>query len=220
MTVQLKRKHFYFLEKFYTDLVVWTLPGFASLRATPNQVTIANLLNGILIFWLIAHRHFVPAAVLIQLYLFLDILDGNLARYREMSTKLGAVLDQIGDRFFYNGVAIVVGLASGNHWGWIAFFLLAHNLHALAATFYIVPAIRKMPSFRRFGPKQWLMDRGFILGMDLSTQDLLMTALIATPWRAAIVPVCATLYFADLLFRLAELHRNRTSPPARSGRAT
>ena len=54
MAIQLKRKHFYLLERHYTTLAVATLPAFARLRVTPNQVTSANLLNGLLIFGLIA----------------------------------------------------------------------------------------------------------------------------------------------------------------------
>ena len=213
MAIQLKRKHFYLLERHYTTLAVATLPAFARLRVTPNQVTSANLLNGLLIFGLIATGHFLAAAVLIQLYLFLDILDGNLARYRDMSSKLGAVLDNFGDRFFYNGVMLVIGWTTGNSWLWILAFLLAHNLHAAAATFIIVPAIRKNPGFRRFAFKQALMDRGYIFGMDLSSQDLIMSLLLPTPWRIWIVPTCALLYAADLVFRLLELARNRTPPP-------
>ncbi len=214
MATQLKRKHFYFLEKHYTDLVIWTLPGFARIGITPNQVTIVNLLNGFLIFGLIACRLYIPAALLIQFYLFLDILDGNLARYREQATKLGAVLDHIGDRLFYNGVILVLGLTTPVHWIWILLFLVVHNLHSLSATYYIVPAIRKMQTFQRFGLKKALMDRGYILGMDLSTQDLILSALIATPWRIRIIPIVTVLYLADLIYRLLELERNRRINPA------
>ena len=210
MPIPLKRKHFYFLERLYTLLAVQTLPAFARLRITPNQVTLANLLNGLVIFALIATDRSLAAAILIQLYLFLDILDGNLARYRNMASKLGAVLDNFGDRFFYNIVIVVIGWTAGNSWLWILAFLLAHNLHAAAATFVIVPAIKRNPGFRRFAFKQALMDRGHIFGMDLSTQDLIMSVLLPTPWRIWIVPACALLYAADLLFRLAELARNRT----------
>ena len=214
MATQLKRKHFYLLEKHYTDVAVWTLPWMAKIGITPNQVTIVNLLNGFLIFGLITFHQYVPAAILIQLYLFLDILDGNLARYRELSTKLGAVLDHVGDRLFYNGVIIALGLATPAPWIWILLFLVAHNLHSLAATYYIVPAIRNMHTFQRFGLKKALMDRGYILGMDLSTQDLVLTALIATPWRIWIIPIVTVLYLADLIYRLIELERNRRINPA------
>ena len=216
MTPPLKRKHFYFLEKYHTLLAVRTLPAFARLGVTPNQVTVANLLNGLAIMALVLRGQWLPAAALVQLYLFLDILDGNLARYRDMSSRLGAILDNFGDRFFYNGVAVAVGWAVGNSWAWILFFLLAHNLHAAAATFVIVPAIRKNPAFRRFAFKQALMDRGHIFGMDLSSQDLIMSVLLPSPWRIWIVPACALLYAADLVFRLVELARNRPPPPPAS----
>lgn len=207
--VHLKRKHFYLLEKIHTRISGWTLPFFARLRVTPNQITLANLVNGLVIFGLIGAHQWIPAAILIQLYLFLDVLDGNLARYRQMSSPLGAVLDHFNDRFFYNGVMVALTLSTPTHWGWLVFFLLAHNLHAAAATYYIVPAIRRNPDFRRFALKQRLMDRGYILGMDLSSQDLILTILLPTPWRPWIVPACAILYAADLLLRLAEVLRNR-----------
>ena len=97
MPAPLKRKHFYVLEKHYTDLAVRCLPTLAKTGLTPNQVTIANLINGLVIMAAIAAHQYLLAAILTQLYLFLDILDGNLARYREMSTRLGAILDKIGE---------------------------------------------------------------------------------------------------------------------------
>ena len=213
MAVPLKRKHFYVLEKHYTDLAVKLLPRLAPIGLTPNQVTIANLLNGLLIMASIAGHQYILAAVLTQLYLFLDILDGNLARYREMSTPLGAILDKIGDRFFYNGVMIVLGLTTPVHWIWIVLFLLAHNLHSIAATFYIVPTIRTMPTFKRFGLKKVWMNHGYILGMDLSTQDLLISLLIVTPGRVWILPAVTILYLVDLIYRLIELEQNRRLAP-------
>lgn len=214
MAAPLKRKHFYVLEKHYTDLAVRCLPALAKTGLTPNQVTIANLLNGLVIMGAIAAHQYLLAAILTQLYLFLDILDGNLARYREMSTRLGAILDKIGDRFFYNGVMVVLGLVLPVHWIWIVLFLLAHNLHAIAATFYIVPAIRTMPAFRRFGLKKTWMAHGYILGMDLSTQDLLLSVLIVTPLRIWILPIVTILYLVDLIYRLIELELNRRLEPA------
>ena len=205
----LKRQHFYWVEKIYTDAVIRMLPAIAKTGITPNQVTILNILNGLLILLLIGQQHYIPAALLIQLYLVLDILDGNLARYRQLSSRLGAILDNMGDRFFYNAVIVVIGIATKTDWMWIGFFLLAHNLHAALATYYIVPRIRKMEDFKRFAVKQWLMDRGYILGMDLSSQDLIMSVLLVTPWRTTIVPIVAWLYLLDLVFRLIELWRNR-----------
>ncbi len=205
MTEIRKRPHYYLLEKLYTECAIQVLPLAARLGVTPNQVTSFNLLNGLLICGLILLESYWIAAILVQLYLFADVLDGNLARYREMSSKLGAVLDNLGDRFFYNAVMIAVGHSVGNHWGWIVFFLCAHNLHAAMATYYIVPRIRRIEHFKRFAIKQWLMDRGYILGMDLSTQDLLLSVLLVTPLLSWIVPVVGALYLLDLVFRLLEL---------------
>ena len=208
MNETLKRKHFYLTEKWYTRLAILVSPTVAAAGVAPNHVTILNIVNGLVICGLILMRQYWIAAFLIQLYLFLDVLDGNLARYRQMSSRLGAALDNIGDRFFYNAVMIAVGIVVGNHWGWMVFFLVAHNLHAALATYYIVPRIKRLENFKRFRIKQALMDRGYILGMDLSSQDLLLSVLLITPWRALIVPVVGVLYLVDLLFRLWELRLN------------
>ncbi len=209
MNETLKRKHFYLTEKWYTRLAILVLPKVAAAGVAPNHVTIFNIVNGLVICGLILMRHYWISAFFIQFYLFLDVLDGNLARYRQMSSRLGALLDNIGDRFFYNAVMIAVGISLGNSWAWITFFLVAHNAHAALATYCIVPRIRKAEHFERFAVKQWCMDRGYILGMDLSTQDLILSAfLVTTPLRIWIVPVVSGLYFLDIALRLLELMRN------------
>jgi len=200
-----KRPHYYVIEKLYTELTIVLLPFLVRTRLSPNQVTLVNYANGFLIMALIATQRFVPAALLIQVYLFLDIVDGNLARYTGKTTRLGQILDHIGDRFFYNAVMIVLGLCTPVHWGWIIAFLGVHNTYAAVTTYYIVPAIRRIADFRRFGLKKVLMDRGFLLGMDLCTQALIITLLIATPWQGLILPIVTALYLGDLVFRLMEL---------------
>ncbi|MFY9394210.1 MAG: hypothetical protein WAP36_05920, partial [Halanaerobiales bacterium] len=72
----------------------------------------------------------------------------------------------------------------------------------------IVPHIRKMNSFRRDRVKQYLMDKGIILGMDLSTQDLITSLLILTPYKEWIIYLSTSLYGIDLIYRLIELNRN------------
>lgn len=200
-----KRDHYYLVEKIYTELVLHLLPLIGRTPLTPNQITLANYLNAVIVLVLIIDQWFLPAAMLIQLYLVLDILDGNLARYKQQFSKLGAKLDNIGDRFFYNAIMIAIGWATQMHWGSIMAFLIAHNAHSYIATTYIVPRIRKARNFKRFAIKQWLMDKGYILGMDLSFQAAIVSILLLTPYREWALPITTALYGLDLTFRLIEV---------------
>ncbi|MGB4492991.1 MAG: CDP-alcohol phosphatidyltransferase family protein, partial [Halanaerobiales bacterium] len=166
MDTILKRDHFYLMEGIYTRLIVKLLPYVGKSFLTPNMITSINIINTVVVFLSMWSGKYILAAILVQLYLFLDILDGNLARYQKKSTRIGAILDQISDRLFYNGVIIVLGLKIEINILWILAYLLIHNLYGIIATFYIVPHIRKMNSFRRDRVKQYLMDKGIILGMD------------------------------------------------------
>jgi phosphatidylglycerophosphate synthase len=196
------------MEGIYTRLIVKLLPYVGKSFLTPNMITSINIINTVVVFLSMWSGKYILAAILVQLYLFLDILDGNLARYQKKSTRIGAILDQISDRLFYNGVIIVLGLKIEINILWILAYLLIHNLYGIIATFYIVPHIRKMNSFRRDRVKQYLMDKGIILGMDLSTQDLITSLLILTPYKEWIIYLSTSLYGIDLIYRLIELNRN------------
>ena len=63
MAAPLKRKHFYVLEKHYTNLAVRCLPALSKTGLTPNQVTIANLINGMVIMASIATHQYLLAAI-------------------------------------------------------------------------------------------------------------------------------------------------------------
>src|SRR5471030_1277520 len=81
-------------ERFYTyKLVEPILPMISKTFITPNMVTIANIIFSIILFYGAYNRDYIFCSIVIQIYLFLDILDGNLARYKNMKSKLGAKLD-------------------------------------------------------------------------------------------------------------------------------
>src|SRR5690554_5334129 len=115
----LKRDHFYIMEGLYTRIVVKMLPYIGKTSLTPNMVTFFNIINAFFSLCAIWYGKYLLVAILVQVYLFLDILDGNLARYQKKSTKLGALLDKICDRFFYNGLIVVLGFKIGINPLWI-----------------------------------------------------------------------------------------------------
>jgi phosphatidylglycerophosphate synthase len=81
---------------------------------TPNQVTTASMLVGVLAavaFALGSRWGFVAGAVLLQVAFTLDCVDGQLARYTLTFTKFGAWLDSVFDRA--KEYVVYVGLAVG-----------------------------------------------------------------------------------------------------------
>lgn len=203
-----KRDAFYFFEGIYTQLVCRLLPTIAKTRITPNQVTCLNLINAIVISFCLLTHLYPAASLLIQLYLALDILDGNLARYAKLSSRFGQILDQISDRLFYTVGFIILGYSVGNPVTWLIAYAVTINLYAWVTTFYIGPRIRKLPNFKRRGIKKTLMQRKIIFGMDLSTQDVIASILLITPWASITLPAITALYCTDGAYRILELKRN------------
>lgn len=74
---------------------------------SPNLITISSLIIGLVasyFFLRASHQDLIIGAILVQLSFVVDCMDGQLARYRQQFSNLGAWLDRISDRvkdFFY-----------------------------------------------------------------------------------------------------------------------
>jgi archaetidylinositol phosphate synthase len=207
---QFKRtdKVMHIAEAFYTNKVVAPLlPSIGQTFITPNMVTIFNICLSFVIFYLAYEKYYVLVALLIQLYLFLDILDGNLARYKNMKSELGAKLDTFCDTFFYNFIFIFLGIHVVE-WYLIAAVVALINLYGLIATHYIVPRLRKIKTIKRTGIKKWFLDRGYLIGMDLGTIDILSTLFLLAGNVKMLYLVIIIGNVGDIFFRLYELKKN------------
>jgi phosphatidylglycerophosphate synthase len=101
-----------FLLRPLAALVVWAL---YPTRVTPNQVTVASTIAGLLaalMFALPASGGFVLAGLLVTLKDVLDDADGQLARARQQYSRRGRFLDSIGDAIvdvaLFAGITIAV----------------------------------------------------------------------------------------------------------------
>lgn len=88
--------------KGVTDIVtkyVWPIPAFwvtlaaSKLKLTPNMVTSVGLLLVLLTQWLFWRGDFWPGLLAAYLMVFLDTVDGKLARVTLTSSKLGNIFD-------------------------------------------------------------------------------------------------------------------------------
>lgn len=201
-------KTMHIAEYFYTVKIVEPiLPFLSKTFLTPNMVTMFNSFFALLMFYLAYREKFLIVAVCIQIYLFLDILDGNLARYKNMKSKLGAKLDSINDRVFYTLIFVFIGLKNVPMY-LIVLVVLLINLYAIIATYYIVPRLRKLNSVTRRGLKRFFMDKGFIIGMDLGTIDILTSFFLLLGEIRLLYIVLAIGLILDIIMRTIELRFN------------
>ncbi len=88
-------------EVIYNWPAAMITPIFLPFSVTPNQITIISGLFGIAgaaLLVLKSHLMLVLAAVFIQLFAILDLVDGNIARAKNMQSSFGAWLDIFFDK--------------------------------------------------------------------------------------------------------------------------
>jgi phosphatidylglycerophosphate synthase len=81
---------------------------------TPNQLTFSSIVIGVaagLLWTFGGHPHFIIGGILFQLMYLFDCVDGELARYKNMSSPKGAYLDFIGH--YFTAFAMIVGASLG-----------------------------------------------------------------------------------------------------------
>lgn len=92
---------------------------------TPNQVTLAGFIIGLLSVPCIINGWWGAALVCIVANRVLDGIDGELARYQQTSSSAGGFLDICLDFLFYAAVPLAFGVANPAEWGMPAVVLLA-----------------------------------------------------------------------------------------------
>lgn len=188
-------------------LVQPILPIISRTFITPNMITISNILYSILLYYWAYHNQFSLVAIGIQLYLFLDILDGNLARYAQLQSKVGAWLDNIYDRIFYTLFFIFLGI-NNVHYILIIILIAFINFYGWLATYYIVLRLKRLSQIKRRSLKGWFMDKGFIVGMDVGTLMILSTLFLLVREVHLLFIVLIIGLVVDILARLSELWQN------------
>jgi len=195
-------------EYFYTVKIVEPiLPFLSKTFLTPNMVTLFNSFFALFVFYMAYTDSFFVVAICIQIYLFFDILDGNLARYKNMKSKLGARLDSINDKVFYTFIFVFIGMKNVPIY-LIVLVAILTNFYGIIATYYIVPRLKKLNTIKRRGLKKTFMERGFIIGMDLGTIDILTSLFLIFKEIRLLYLVLIIGLSLDLIFRLIELRYN------------
>lgn len=93
-----------------------------SLAVTPNHVTIAAIVVGLVAAWLASRGGYATlalAGVLLEVNSILDSCDGELARLRYQYSRLGQWLDNLADDVVDNVFLIAVGVGLDGPWRWL-----------------------------------------------------------------------------------------------------
>ena len=132
-----------FLSVFFlrrvSKLLTWAA---VKIGATPNQVTIASFAIGLYAAFLFAQGDtwsLIGGAILLQVSIIVDCVDGEIARYTRKFSELGAWLDAITDRV--KEYAVFLGLAYG------AFVHNGQNLWVLAAVLMAIQTFRHLSDY-------------------------------------------------------------------------
>lgn len=95
----MKRKDNYWWEVTLVKLGKPFIIFLTHTSVTPNMITLINLIIMLPLICLMAwEKSFFALALMVQIYMFLDIVDGNLARNKHMQSELG---EKIGCYFRY-----------------------------------------------------------------------------------------------------------------------
>jgi len=129
---------------FFRPLGFRIAQGLKSTRATPDQVTVASLVLGLLAGHLMVYPSAALNAAGVGLFIVSDVFDsadGQLARMRGTSTRFGRILDGVSDniRFINLYVHLLARLLLAG-WGWEAVALAAaagasHSFQSAAVDF-------------------------------------------------------------------------------------
>ncbi|MDZ4837537.1 MAG: CDP-alcohol phosphatidyltransferase family protein [Candidatus Melainabacteria bacterium] len=82
---------------------------------TPNRLTMASFVLTIMTAGLIVYGAHIAAAILLQVAYILDCMDGQLARYRGVSSEFGSFLDKWSDFVKFPMIIIALTVASTEH---------------------------------------------------------------------------------------------------------
>ena len=104
---------------------------------TPNQVSVISFLMGILAAALYIAGNPIAGGVMVQLASIVDGVDGELARVKGMSSRAGAFLDAILDRFVDIAVVSALTITAARAGGWGIETVLIAGVLALSGSLMV-----------------------------------------------------------------------------------
>lgn len=142
----------------YQKILVNPLAVRMTNRCTPNHITLASGVFGILIIPALLLHHTFAATLLLLCSGYCDTLDGTLARLHNKKSTAGAMLDIITDRVVEFSVILALFAIDPLHRGWGAVSMLGAILLCVTS-FLIVGIFTENNSHKEFHYSVGLMER-------------------------------------------------------------
>ena len=191
-----------FLKFIFRPAAKYCIPLLSSFRVTPNQITLLSFFFGVFATVLFVYSQYFLGSICICIYIFLDVCDGELARFKNECTPLGAKLD------FYSNALIWFLLPMGLYLGAdISFFLFLLSWMAIAVNQLIIRVI--CPYTTEYSPQQRVFNRFFVrnkLRFGFDEIDMQLMIVIMAPFEnsAVILYSIITLMTLDWIYRVVE----------------
>lgn len=170
--------------KFFYDFSVKLGMVFSKIPLTPNQWTLLSLVPAILAAYFLTKEYFLTAGTLFFVALFIDWIDGSVARVVGRATAKGAYIDTIVDRYV-EGI-VIFGLLFASLpdffipvYGWVfvmLFGFLMTTYAKAASTEKVVMKEEHKGSFLNRAERTVILLIGILLG---AIQPIYLTYVIA-----------------------------------------
>ena len=93
----------------------WIAKSIRNTPLTPNIISITNILFFAVVFVILifqgSYLSMILLAISVQIYHILDIVDGYLARLKNMKSHYGAWIDAVGDKFIFQLIFISISVS-------------------------------------------------------------------------------------------------------------
>jgi phosphatidylglycerophosphate synthase len=155
---------------------------------TPNHVTVAGFLIGLLAVPLIILNWWMAALACIIANRICDGIDGELARYQKSSSSAGGYLDICLDFLFYAAVPLAFGIANTAEWGIPAMVLMATFIGTGSSFLAFAVAAEKFQIERpQFSNKSFY----YMQGLTEGTETILVFLVFCIwPQHFAVIAYC------------------------------
>lgn len=175
----------------------------------PNVLTVCRLLLVPFVISAILAAHHAVAMALFAVAALTDLLDGAVARRFRLTSRTGAYLDPIADKFLLSGVFLALAAAGLAPW-WLVALILGRDLYILlgAASFLWFTRLRK------FSPSGWGKASTFVqivtvvVWMARNMLEVpvlnLLSALVI--WPCAALTIWSGVHYTWRGFRAARAH--------------
>lgn len=208
---RLESKDTYYITEYIWRVLIVSkliLPLLIRTNIKPNHITIFAMLCVASSFILLYLGHNILSGILFLIYSIADHTDGMLARLRDQSTKLGYWLDYICDYTAWFGLIILATYIYHLSIFCASFVAFALLFHQQFCKHFIHAKLKKLNKIYRFGLKKYLLERGILLGIDVSLLAIILSISIFSLKFELCFYTLGIIYFIDILYRIIELYRN------------